>query len=83
MQRYKFDSAKYTKRDLHSIATKMFRQLREEAGLSMYEVGEELGISYNTLGAYERGDRVCHLDAAEKILNFYGYTLTVSKLEPS
>ena len=44
------------------VIGKRLRQLRNEKGLSIRELAKEIGISHNTLAAYERHDMMPSLE---------------------
>lgn len=48
------------------------RQLREEKKLTLRELEKEIGITYSSLGKYERNEREPDLDTLEKIANYFG-----------
>lgn len=50
------------------------RELREEHGYSLRELGEKLGMNASVLGNYERGDRQPKIEVWEKISNFFDVT---------
>lgn len=50
------------------------RELREERGYSLRELGEKLGMNASVLGNYERGDRQPKIEVWEKIANFFDVT---------
>lgn len=47
------------------------RELREERGYSLRELGEKIGMNASVLGNYERGDRQPKIEIWEKIANFF------------
>lgn len=50
------------------------RELREEKGYSLRELGEKLGMNASVLGNYERGDRQPKIEVWEKIAKFFEVT---------
>lgn len=48
------------------------RILRQEKSFTLRELANELGISYSTLGKYERNERQPDFDTLERIANFFG-----------
>lgn len=48
------------------------KEIREEAGLSMRQASEQLGIPYNTYGFYERGGREPNIATLIKLADFFG-----------
>ena len=53
------------------------RALRRDKGLSQDEAVKELGIARNTLSLYETGKLTPSLDNLIKLLDFYGYRVTI------
>ncbi|WP_062805019.1 helix-turn-helix domain-containing protein [Enterococcus pernyi] len=47
------------------------RQLREEKGYSLRQLGLEVDMNASVLGNYERGDRQPRIDVWEKLANFF------------
>ena len=50
---------------------KNLHDLRKEKGLSLRALGEEVGISHNTLATYERNDVIPTVNNAMKICEFF------------
>ena len=50
------------------------RELREEKGYSLRELGQLLNMNASVLGNYERGDRQPKIEVWEKIAEFFGVT---------
>lgn len=50
------------------------RQLREEKGYSLRELGLKLNMNASVLGNYERGDRQPRIDVWEKLADFFEVT---------
>ena len=50
---------------------KRLRQLRQEKGLSIRELAKEIGISHNTLAAYERHDMMPSLENGYIISEYF------------
>jgi transcriptional regulator with XRE-family HTH domain len=55
---------------MNEIAKNM-KELRAGKGFSLRELGEQIGISHNTLAQYERNDVVPTVTNALKIAEFY------------
>ncbi|HPI99714.1 MAG TPA: helix-turn-helix transcriptional regulator [Enterococcus sp.] len=47
------------------------RELREEKGYSLRELGEKIGMSASVIGNYERGDREPKLEVWEKLADYF------------
>ena len=50
----------------------VIRKLRQERGLSQFELGEMCGLNQVILSSFESGDRKPDLDQLEKIANCFG-----------
>lgn len=50
-------------------------ELREERGLSQYQLADKLGISPSAMSAYELGTRVPRDEMKAKIADFFGVSL--------
>lgn len=51
------------------------RKLRKQDGNTLEELAPELGIAYNTLGAYERGERLPPIDKVVLIAKHFGVSV--------
>ena len=56
---------------MHMIG-KYLRQLRETEGLTIRELAKKVGISHNTMAAYERESIMPSLQNAYKIAEYFG-----------
>jgi len=59
---------------MQQIAEKLFLE-RNKLGLSVYEVADYCGVSYNSLKNWESGKCSPQADKLEKWLEFFGYDL--------
>ena len=50
---------------------KILRALRKKAGLSLRDLQDKIGVSYNTLGTYERGYAQPTLENCYKVCKFF------------
>lgn len=57
--------------ELYGIVGKMFREIREEKGLSLTVVSEYLQIAPISLQRYECGERKIKMGTIKKLCNFY------------
>ena len=55
--------------------TKIFKELREEHGLTKLALGRELGFSHVTLVNWEKGKRTPDIDTMIAIAKYFGVTL--------
>lgn len=67
--------------DFQTDLPNTLRALRRGKGLSQEEAVKELGIARNTLSLYETGKLTPALDTLIKLLDFYGYRVTL-RIEP-
>ena len=54
-----------------NIITERLAKLRTDSHLTMVEAAKEMGISYSTLSAYERGVKIPSIECAQKIAKYY------------
>lgn len=59
---------------MDSIFSQRLKTLREERGLTMQKLGEEIGTSGVSIGYYERGERVPDIHILAKMCQFFGVT---------
>lgn len=60
------------------------KELRNQRGLTLNEVGEEVGLKNNTLSQYENNKREPKLETWQKLAEFFGVTVPyLQGLEPS
>lgn len=59
---------------MHEIANTLFIQ-RNKIGLSVYELADYCGVSYNSIKAWESDKTAPQADKLEKWLQFFGYDL--------
>jgi transcriptional regulator with XRE-family HTH domain len=57
------------------------KKIRKEKKLTIQKAAKDIGISWTYLGQIETGYRKGNLVIIEKILNYYGYKLSVIKLK--
>lgn len=67
--------------DFQTDLPNILRALRRKRGLSQEEAVKELDIARNTLSLYETGKLAPSLENLVKLLDFYGYRVTL-KIEP-
>ena len=60
--------------DLRKAVGQRLRELRESRNLTLESLAEKVGIAYNTIGSYERGERFPKPINLQKLLDFYGVT---------
>lgn len=63
--------------DFQTDLPNVLRALRKDKSLSQDEAVKELGIARNTLSLYETGKLTPSLDTLIKLLDFYGYQVTL------
>lgn len=63
---------------------RQLRRIREGLGLSLARVEDLTDRRWRSvvIGSYERGDRQPTVRAVRELLNWYGYTLTITKATP-
>lgn len=59
---------------MDSLFSQRLKTLREERGLTMQKLGEEIGTSGVSIGYYERGERVPDIHILAKMCQFFGVT---------
>lgn len=59
---------------MNSLFSQRLKTLREERGLTMQKLGEEIGTSGVSIGYYERGERVPDIHILAKMCQFFGVT---------
>lgn len=67
--------------DFQTDLPNTLRALRKSKGLSQEEAVKGLGIARNTLSLYETGKLAPGLDTLIRLLDFYGYRMTI-RIEP-
>lgn len=67
--------------DFQTDLPNVLRALRRSKGLSQEEAVKELGVARNTLSLYETGKLAPSLDTLIKLLDLYGYQVTL-RIEP-
>ena len=60
---------------MHKIAERLFLE-RNKMNLSVYELADYCGVSYNSIKGWESGKTAPQADKLEKWLEFFGYTLS-------
>lgn len=66
------------------ILENRLKQVRQQAGLSLAEVGKGIGLATNTISRYETGKREPKLETWQKLADFFGVTVPyLQGLEPS
>ena len=60
--------------DKTCIGSKL-RKLRQEAGLSLLEASEKVGITISALAMYERGERLPRDEVKVRLAQFYNHTV--------
>lgn len=60
--------------DLMSLSERL-RNLRQEKGLSMMNVGKKLGLGISTISQYETGKRVPNAEILKVLADFYGVSI--------
>ena len=51
---------------------KKYAELRDEAGVTDYEVGKRTGIATSTLSKWKAGRYIPKMDKIKKLANFFG-----------
>lgn len=59
---------------MKSVFAERLKELREERGLTMQKLGEEIGTSGVSIGYYERSERVPDIHTLSNICKFFGVT---------
>ena len=59
---------------MNSLFSQRLKTLREERGLTMQKLGEEIGTSGVSIGYYERGERVPDIHILAKMCQFFSVT---------
>lgn len=54
------------------ILYKKYAELRDEAGVTDYEVGKRTGIATSTLSNWKAGRYIPKMDKIKKLANFFG-----------
>ena len=54
---------------------KKYAELRDEAGVTDYEVGKRTGIATSTLSNWKAGRYIPKMDKIKKLANFFGVPL--------
>jgi transcriptional regulator with XRE-family HTH domain len=57
------------------ISSRVLREARTRAGLTLRELASRAGTSHSTLSAYENGAKVPSVDTIERILRAAGFAL--------
>lgn len=50
------------------------KELREEKGLSLSQLGKEIGISYVAIGRWEKKQRIPNIESLVILAKFFGVT---------
>lgn len=59
---------------MKSVFSERLRELREERGLTMQKLGEEIGTSGVSIGYYEKGQRVPDIHTLSNMCKFFDVT---------
>lgn len=59
----------------------VIRQKRREAGLTLKDVGEILGVSRMQVSRIERGERALHMRHAKKLAELFGWEIVKQAVE--
>ncbi len=61
--------------EVNKIFAENLRKLREQRGLSLRELGENIGISYQALNFYENCKREPSLRVVKNIADYFGVSI--------
>lgn len=57
------------------VLPRRLRALRECQGLRLYDIAEEVGIQWQAISAYERGEYIPSVDRLAALAAFFGVTV--------